>query len=179
MDKDRQGFEESVDHVYPMRSVYKEIANTGRGLYTKLNMEREKHFNDLCNNMQGVLNMIAQRKIKIKVNKDEPELSELKRYYRDLCKVLKNRCKCRTRIKSMRTGPQMSRSKANLANKTLAHREELKEQGRWKPFLEGKDLQHVPVKVKSKGRSKGKSKVHYQFMDKELDSSEEQETPSW
>ena len=41
---------------------------------------------------------------------------------------------------SMRTGPQMSRSIAQLANKALAHREELREQGRWQPFLEGKDL---------------------------------------
>ena len=101
MDKDRQGFVEFVDHVYPMRSAYKEIARAGRGLYTKLNMERRKKFNDLCNNMQGVLNMIAQGKIK--VNKNQPELRGLKRYDRDLCKVLRNRRKCRARIKSMRT----------------------------------------------------------------------------
>ena len=65
MDKDRQGFVEFVDQVYPMRSVYKEIARTGRGLYTKLNIERGIKFNDLCNNMQDVLNMISQRKIKV------------------------------------------------------------------------------------------------------------------
>ena len=71
MDQDRQGFVEFVEHVHPMRSVYTEIAKTGRGLYTKLNMERGKHFNDLCKNMQGLLNMIAQGKIK--VNKDESD----------------------------------------------------------------------------------------------------------
>ena len=42
MEKDRQGFVEFVDHVYPMRSVYKEIARTGRGLYTKLNIREKK-----------------------------------------------------------------------------------------------------------------------------------------
>ena len=41
MDQDRQGFVEFVEHVHPMRSVYTEIAKTGRGLYTKLNMEGE------------------------------------------------------------------------------------------------------------------------------------------
>ena len=51
--------------------------------------------------MQGVLNMIAQGKIK--VNKNQPELRGLKRYDRDLCKVLRNRRKSRARIKSMRT----------------------------------------------------------------------------
>ena len=147
MDQDRQGFVEFVEHVHPMRSVYTQIAKTGRGLYTKLNMERGKHFNDLCKNMQGVLNMIAQGKIK--VNKEESELSGLRRYDRDLCRALKNRRKFRERVKSMKTGPQMSRSIAKLANKALAHREELKEQGRWKPFLEGQDLRHIPVKVKS------------------------------
>ena len=190
MDKDRQGFVEFVDHIYPMHSVYKEIARTGRGLYTKLNMERGKRFNDLCNNMQGVLNMIAQGKIK--VNKDQPELRGLKRYDRDLCKVLRNRRKCRDRIKSMRTGPQMSRSIAQLANKALAHREELREQGRWQHFLEGKDLRHITTspqstnargKGKGKGRGKGQCKVQEeQVMDQEqdqdmdMDSSEEQET---
>ena len=131
MDQDRQGFVEFVEHVHPMRSVYTQIAKTGRGLYTKLNMERCKHFNDLCKNMQAVLNMIAQGKIK--VNKDVSELSGLRRYNRDLCRALKNRRKFRERVKSMKTGPQMSRSIAKLANKALAHREELKEQGRWKP----------------------------------------------
>ena len=62
MDQDRQGFVEFVEHVHPMRSVYTEIAKTGRGLYTKLNMERGKHFNDLCKNMQGVLTGKQQRK---------------------------------------------------------------------------------------------------------------------
>ena len=91
MDQDRQGFVEFVEHVHPMRSVYTQIAKTGRGLYTKLNMERGKHFNDLCKNMQGVLNMIAQGKIK--VNKDESELSGLRRYDRDLCRALKKKNK--------------------------------------------------------------------------------------
>ena len=50
----------------------------------------------------------------------------------------------------------MSRSIAKLANKALAHREELKEQGRWKPFLEGQDLRHIPVKVKSSPRGRGR-----------------------
>ena len=113
MDQDRQGFLEFVEHVHPMRSVYTEIAKTGRGLYTKLNMERGKHFNDLCKNMQDVLNMIAQGKIK--VNKDESELSGLRRYDRDLFRALKNRRKFRERVKSMKTGPQMSRSIAKLA----------------------------------------------------------------
>ena len=31
MDQDRQGFVEFVEHVHPMRSVYTEIAKTGRG----------------------------------------------------------------------------------------------------------------------------------------------------
>ena len=184
MDQDRQGFVEFVEHVHPMRSVYTEIAKTGRGLYTKLNMERGKHFNDLCKNMQGVLNMIAQGKIK--VNKDESELSGLRRYDRDLCRALKNRRKFRERVKSMKTGPQMSRSIAKLANKALAHREELKEQGRWKPFLEGQDLRQIPVKVKSspRGRGRGKSSPQqdHQVMDNQEpmeDSSEEQETASW
>ena len=184
MDQDRQGFVEFVEHVHPMRSVYTQIAKTGRGLYTKLNMERGKHFNDLCKNMQGVLNMIAQGKIK--VNKDESESSGLRRYDRDLCRALKNRRKFRERVKSMKTGPQMSRSIAKLANKALAHREELKEQGRWKPFLEGQDLRHIPVKVKSspRGRGRGKSSPQqdHQVMDNQEpmeDSSEEQETASW
>ena len=184
MDQDRQGFVEFVEHVHPMRST--EIAKTGRGLYTKLNMERGKHFNDLCKNMQGVLNMIAQGKIK--VNKDESELSGLRRYDRDLCRALKNRRKFRERVKSMKTFPQMSRSIAKLANKALAHREELKEQGRWKPFLEGQDPRHIPVKVKSsprgRGRGRGKSSPQQdqQVMDNQEpmeDSSEEQETASW
>ena len=182
MDQDRQGFVEFVEHVHPMRSVYTQIAKTGRGLYAKLNMERGKHFNDLCKNMQGVLNMIAQEKIK--VNKDESELSGLRRYDRDLCRELKNRRKFRERVKSMKTGPQMSRSIAKLANKALAHREELKEQGRWKPFLEGQDLRHIPVKVKSSPRGRGKSSPQqdHQVMDNQEpmeDSSEEQETASW
>ena len=70
-----------------------------------------------------------------------------------------------------------------MANKALAHREELKEQGRWKPFLEGQDLRHIPVKVKSspRGRGRGKSSPQqdHQVMDNQEpmeDSSEEQET---
>ena len=133
---------------------------------------------------RGVLNMIAQGKIK--VNKDESELSGLRRYDRDLCRALKNRRKFRERVKSMKTFPQMSRSIAKLANKALAHREELKEQGRWKPFLEGQDLRHITVKVKSspRGRGGGKSSPQqdHQVMDNQEpmeDSSEEQETASW
>ena len=86
-------------------------------------------------------------------------MSGLRRYDRDLCRALKNRNKFRERVKSMKTGPQMSRSIAKLANKALAHREELKEQGRWKPFLEGQDLRHIPVKVKSSPRGQGQGQV--------------------
>ena len=165
MDQDRQGFVEFVGHVDPMLSVYTEIAKTGRGLYTKLNMERGKHFNDLCKNMQGVLNMIAQGKIK--VNKDKSELSGLRRYDRDLCRALKNRHNFRERVKSMKTGVQMSRSLAKFSNKALVHREEFEEQGRWKPFLEGQNLRHIPVKVKSspKGRGKSSPQQDHQVMD--------------
>ena len=51
--------------------------------------------------MQGVLNMIAQGKIK--VNEDESELSGLRRYDRDLSRALKNRRKFREGQKSMKT----------------------------------------------------------------------------
>ena len=135
MDQDRQGFVEFVEHVHPMRSVYTQIAKTGRGLYTKLNMERGKHFNDLCKNMQGVLNMIAQGKIK--VNKDESELSGLRRYDRDLCRALKNRRKFRERVKSMKTGPQMSRSIAKLANKALGTQRRIERTGKMETIPRG------------------------------------------
>ena len=79
--------------------------------------------------------MIAQGKIK--VNKDESELSGLRRYDRDLCRALKNRRKFRERVKSMKTGPQMSRSIAKLANKALAHREELKRTGKMETIPRG------------------------------------------
>ena len=84
----------------------------------------------------------------------------------------------------------MSRSIAQLAKKALAHREMLREQGQWQPFLEGKDLRHITVppqstkaRGKGKGRGKGQCKVQeQQVMDQEpdqdmdMDSSEEQET---
>ena len=71
MDKDRQGFVDFCELVDHMRSVYKEISQTGRGLYTKLNREKGKKFNALCNNMQGVLRMIAGGKIGVIKDGDE------------------------------------------------------------------------------------------------------------
>ena len=148
-------------------------------------MERGKHFNDLCKNMQGVLNMIAQGKIK--VNKDESELSGLRRYDRDLCRALKNRRKFRGEGQEYEDWSTDVQINSQIGPIRLWHTEkELKEQGRWKPFLEGQDLRHIPVKVKSspRGRGRGKSSPQqdHQVMDNQEpmeDSSEEQETASW
>ena len=138
--KDRQGFVELCELVYPMQSVYKEIAKTGRGLHTKLKTGRGKKMHALCKNIQG--KMIAHGKIQ--VDAEGPELRPLKTYDKDICQALNNRRKCMERLRSTRIGPQMSRSIASLANMALAHREELRQQGRWQPFLKGQDLRHIP-----------------------------------
>ena len=100
---------------------------------------------DLCSNMQGVLKMVASGKIK--VNADNPKWRALKTYDKDICQALNNRHKCMERIKSRRTGPKMSRSIASLANTALGHREELRQQGRWKQFLKGEDMRHMEPKA--------------------------------
>ena len=135
MDKDRQAFVELCDLVEPMQNVYRNISHTGRGLHTKLKRARGREMSDLCSNMQGVLKMVASGKIK--VNADNPKLRALKTYDKDICQALNNRRKCMERIKSPRTGPKMSRSIASLANTALGHREELRQQGRWKRFSQG------------------------------------------
>ena len=84
------------------------------------------------------------------------------------------------RVRSMRTGPERSTSIASLANVALAHREELREKGRWKAFKQGKDVRHI----KPNGhKSKALAQVMDQGSDQELDhplqdqdSSEEVET---
>ena len=132
MDKDRQGFVELCD---PEFSVPKQA-----GAFTP-NLKGKK-MHDICKNVQGVLKMIAHGKIK--VDPEDPEIQPLQTYDRDLCQVLNNRRKCMERLRTARSGPQMSRSIASLANTALAHREELKEQGRWQAFLKGQDLRHIP-----------------------------------
>ena len=144
MDKDRQAFVELCDLVEPMQNVYRNISHTGRGLHTKLKRARGREMSDLCSNMQGVLKMVASGKIK--VNADNPKLRALKTYDKDICQDLNNRRKCMERKCSPKTGPKMSRSIASLANIALAHREELRQQGRWKRFLKGKDMRHMEPK---------------------------------
>ena len=96
----------------------------------------------LCKNIQGILKMIAHGKIQ--VDAEDTELRPLKTYDKDIGQALNNRCKSMERLRSTRIGPQMSRSIASLASMTLAHREELRQQGRWQPFLKGQDLRHIP-----------------------------------
>ena len=144
MDKDRKAFVELCDLVEPMQNVYRKISHTGRGLHTKLKRARGCEMSDLCSNMQGVVKMVASGEIN--VNADNRKLRALKTYDKDICQALNNTRKCMERIKSPRTGPKMSSSIASLANTALAHREELRQQGRWKGFLKGEDMRHMQAK---------------------------------
>ena len=144
MDKNRQAFVELCDLVEPM--------------HTKLKRARGREMSDLCSNMQGVLKMVASGEIK--VNADNPELRALKTYDKDICQALNNRRICMERIKSIRTGPKMSRSIASLANTALGNREELRQQGRWKRFLKGEDMRHMEPKGEEEDpQDQGKGEV--------------------
>ena len=141
MDADRQGFYDFCEWVEPMQKAYKNIAQTGRGLHSLLKGQRGPKMHKLCDNMRGVIKLIKDKKINVDPN--HPDISGLKQFESDICSSINNKRKYMMRNKSSRTGPKMSRSIAKLANAALAHREELRQSGRWQPFMDGKDLRHM------------------------------------